>query len=174
MTLNLKHVSKAIAVFSVILTLAACGYQIQKPLSEKLTAEYLPVKITGDPILRNILVKKLKQQSIAVVNLGQEAKSTINIRTTNQQNRQYLIASDGRTAESLLVLKTQFTWLDQQNQLIGEKDFSVTETQLNTPGQILAQDTAIAQRREELRDQTIDQIIKFMRLNASSEKLSTK
>lgn len=155
-------------------TLAGCGFQLRGTglqgtlLPEEWKSMYL---VTGNP---NSELSREITSRFAANGITWQAANEANYRLTvgeerfKQQNLS--LSSDARAAEFELTLKTEFSLLNAQNQVIIEKtDATVIERMENDPRNVVGKAEEIRLIRSEMRGELAEQLLRRIGFFATSE-----
>lgn len=137
----------------LILLVASCGYQLQKPLI--IDDELQPIYISGDLLLSRALKRKLQEQQIVIANYTSNARSFIRIQLIKQDERELSVSHDGRTAEFIRRISAQLEWRSGEIRLL-EVPIHVQVIQSSNPDNQAAQQAEADLLTNELQHQIIE------------------
>lgn len=175
MLLNLQPLATRLLFIAAFcwLGLAGCGYQLQKPLSVDKSMQ--PVYIDGDLNLRLLLERELRALNIRSTEKISAARSIMSITIVENDTRNLTVSDDGRNAESMRRLVSQFSWryntgvsdtidnVPNDRNIVESTLLETDATQINNPENYHAERAEAELVDQELRTEIINQILTRIR-----------
>lgn len=157
----------------ILLCLASCGYQLQKPLT--ISDHRQAIFIDGDRLLVLNLKKQLRNQGIVISNDISNANSRIKLSIVERESRNIALSAEGRDAQSLHRLTVSIEWLSLQKInaaalpltpiILASTNIYAESIQLKNPDNITAQQSTHDRIQEQLSERIINKILNIIRLN---------
>ena len=160
----------ALASLLLLVAVAGCGYQLQKPLA--IEPGLQPVLVSGSPALATGLRRALRSDGIALTRNARDAASTMHIDQLDYDSHNLSVGSDGRNAERLQRISAQYSWSTRQGdsriELAGPLRLQREVIQLLQPGNPAAQAQETELLREELREALVQDMLLLVRLGEAA------
>lgn len=144
-----------------ILSITACGYQLQKPLA--IDEQFQPVYVSGNSALSLALKRKLLQTGITLSDLKTGANSVMQFEQEKNTSHSFSVSQDGRNAELLKRHNALFSWVSKNTTLINPSTVRAETLQITIPDRPTAERSESELNIVELNNQLIEQVLTLIR-----------